>query len=256
MELMDSVSKSRCGAPWTTPSTIGQDQFRNICSDAGVPCFSKTSCTLSQHSPSRYWSCRGSVHAINLSAQRASGWREGLPSVASRRTSHQRRHILVAQALKINRSSTLEPNELERGNDDDEVCPLECVKEIYSQDELQHHLDEAGPNSLVVVDFFRTACGSCKYIEKGFMKLCKGESKDEEEGGQHHVVFLKHNVMNEYDEQSDIAEDLRIKVVPLFHFYKGGKLVDSFATRDKNRLLATIYRHTNRESEISKLSQA
>jgi thiol:disulfide interchange protein len=68
------------------------------------------------------------------------------------------------------------------------------VKEIYSQDELQHHLEEAGPNSLVVVDFYRTACGSCKYIEKGFMKLCKGESEDEEEGGQHHVVFLKHNV--------------------------------------------------------------
>ena len=52
--------------------------------------------------------------------------------------------------------------------------------------------EEAHPNSLVVVDFYRTACGSCKYILPGFVKLCK-------RSGEHAapVVFLKHNVMDE-----------------------------------------------------------
>ncbi|EFH39702.1 hypothetical protein ARALYDRAFT_916860 [Arabidopsis lyrata subsp. lyrata] len=29
------------------------------------------------------------------------------------------------------------------------------------------------------------------------------------------VIFLKHNVVDEYDEQSEVAERLRIKVIPL-----------------------------------------
>lgn len=33
----------------------------------------------------------------------------------------------MAHALKINRPSTPKQNELERGNGDDEACPLECV---------------------------------------------------------------------------------------------------------------------------------
>ena len=91
----------------------------------------------------------------------------------------------------------------------------------------------------MVVDFFRPSCGSCKYIEQGFMKLCKGS-------GDHgsSVVFLKHNVIDEYDEQSEVADRLRIKVVPLFHFYKNGVLLEAFATRDKERIIAAIQKYT------------
>ncbi|CAF2055505.1 unnamed protein product [Brassica oleracea var. botrytis] len=49
----------------------------------------------------------------------------------------------------------------------------------------------------------------------GFSKLCK-QSGDQEAP----VIFLKHNVIDEYDEQSEVAERLRIKSVSLFHFYK------------------------------------
>ena len=53
-------------------------------------------------------------------------------------------------------------------------------------------IESASPRTLVVVDFFRTACGACKYIQPGFTKLCK-------RSGDHHapVVFLKHNVIDE-----------------------------------------------------------
>ncbi|GAB2293763.1 hypothetical protein Dimus_027977 [Dionaea muscipula] len=125
--------------------------------------------------------------------------------------------------------------------EDDEVCPVECVREFKTDEEFIRILEKAKKaNSLVVVDFYRTACGSCKYIEQGFSKLCKG-SGDEAAP----VIFLKHNVMDEYDEQSEVAERLRIKVVPLFHFYKGGVLVEAFATRDKEKITKAILRYSS-----------
>ncbi|KAM0850788.1 hypothetical protein ACQ4PT_052836 [Festuca glaucescens] len=128
---------------------------------------------------------------------------------------------------------------------DDEFCPVECVTEFKTDDEFTRFLERSkATGALVVVDFFRPSCGSCKYIEQGFMKLCKG-SGDEDSP----VVFLKHNVIDEYDEQSEVADRLRIKVVPLFHFYKDGVLVESFATRDKERIIAAIAKYTSPEPE-------
>ncbi|KAL9255409.1 Thioredoxin-like 4, chloroplastic-like protein [Drosera capensis] len=123
--------------------------------------------------------------------------------------------------------------------EDDEVCPVECVREFKTDKEFLRILEKSKKtNSLVVVDFYRTACGSCKYIEQGFSKICKGFGNEEAP-----AIFLKHNVMDEYDEQSEVAKRLRIKVVPLFHFYKGGVLVESFATRDKEKIAEAINRY-------------
>ncbi|KAH7567423.1 hypothetical protein JRO89_XS07G0070300 [Xanthoceras sorbifolium] len=117
----------------------------------------------------------------------------------------------------------------------------ECVREFKTDEEFFKILERAKEmDSLVVVDFYRTSCGSCKYIEQGFAKLCKG-SGDEDAP----VIFLKHNVIDEYDEQSEVAERLRIKTVPLFHFYKNGLLLESFATRDKERIDAAILKYTS-----------
>lgn len=125
--------------------------------------------------------------------------------------------------------------------DDTDLCPVDCVREFRYNAELEEILEDAKrTDSLVVVDFYRTACGSCKYIEQGFVKLCKGAGD-----GQASVIFLKHNVMDEYEERSEVAESLKIKVVPLFHFYKDGILVDAFPTRDKNKLIAAIQKHTS-----------
>ncbi|KAE8810523.1 thioredoxin-like 4, chloroplastic [Hordeum vulgare] len=129
--------------------------------------------------------------------------------------------------------------------EDDESCPVECVTEFKTDEEFSRFLERSrATGALVVVDFFRPSCGSCKYIEQGFMKLCKGS-------GDHGspVIFLKHNVIDEYDEQSEVADRLRIKVVPLFHFYKAGVLVESFATRDKERITAAIAKYTSPQQE-------
>ncbi|XP_066331911.1 thioredoxin-like 4, chloroplastic [Miscanthus floridulus] len=129
--------------------------------------------------------------------------------------------------------------------EEEEFCPVDCVTEFKTDEEFQRHLERSkATGALVVVDFYRPSCGSCKYIEKGFIRLCKGSGDD---GAP--VVFLKHNVIDEYDEQSEVADRLRIKIVPLFHFYKDGVLVESFATRDKERILAAIRKYTSAEQE-------
>ncbi|KAJ4899579.1 hypothetical protein Rs2_13530 [Raphanus sativus] len=128
--------------------------------------------------------------------------------------------------------------------DEEDLCPVECVTEFKTDEELVRVLEKAKEtNTLVVVDFYRPSCGSCKYIEQGFSKLCK-QSGDQ----QAPVIFLKHNVIDEYDEQSEVAERLRIKSVPLFHFYKNGVLLEAFATRDKERIDASIAKYTSSES--------
>lgn len=80
--------------------------------------------------------------------------------------------------------------ELSDVDDDDELCPVDCVREFHTDEEFLTILEKAkDTNALVVVDFYRTSCGSCKYIEQGFTKICKG-SGDEDAP----VIFLKHNV--------------------------------------------------------------
>ncbi|KAH9609961.1 hypothetical protein KSS87_007109 [Heliosperma pusillum] len=151
--------------------------------------------------------------------------------------------LKVGRDVKINCVSNVRQGELiaEEDEEEDELCPAECVREFYSDDEFCRILEKAKrSNSLVVVDFYRTSCGSCKYIEQGFSKLCKASGDDDVP-----VIFLKHNVMDEYDEQSEVADRLRIKKVPLFHFYKNGVLLEAFATRDKERITEAIDKYTS-----------
>ena len=42
-----------------------------------------------------------------------------------------------------------------------------------------------------VIDFYKTSCGACRYIQPGFVKLCRASTKDPS------VMFFKHNVMDE-----------------------------------------------------------
>lgn len=97
-----------------------------------------------------------------------------------------------ARAIKINRESAVAKEEEEEDDeeDDTELCPVECVREFKSRSEFDEILRHAKrQKALVVVDFFKTACGSCRYIETGFVKLCKGAGNTDVS-----VIFLKHNV--------------------------------------------------------------
>ncbi|XP_057428388.1 thioredoxin-like 4, chloroplastic [Lotus japonicus] len=155
--------------------------------------------------------------------------------------------INIEPSIKIRgiRSVAGEYQQDEDEDEDEDVCPVECVREFKTDEEFCKILDKAKrAGSLVVVDFFRTSCGSCKYIEQGFAKLCR-------KSGNHDapVIFLKHNVIDEYDEESEVAERLRIRAVPLFHFYKDGILLEAFPTRDKARIVEAILKYSSLEAE-------
>ncbi|KAK4599417.1 hypothetical protein RGQ29_009463 [Quercus rubra] len=144
--------------------------------------------------------------------------------------------IKTLDTFRAERIRVAEGNQGELSDEDDDLCPAECVREFKTDEELSRVLEKAKEtDSLVVVDFYRPSCGSCKYIEQGFGKLCR-VSGDQDAP----VIFLKHNVIDEYDEQSEVADRLRIKSVPLFHFYKDGVLLEAFPTRDKERITAAI----------------
>ncbi|GMN35159.1 hypothetical protein TIFTF001_005125 [Ficus carica] len=154
--------------------------------------------------------------------------------------------IKLSRVTELVKTKATYENQGELSDEDEDLCPVECVREFKTDEEFFKILDKAKEtNSLVVVDFYRTSCGSCKYIEQGFAKLCRG-SGDEESA----VIFLKHNVIDEYDEQSEVAERLRIKTVPLFHFYKNGVLLEAFPTRDKERIDEAIHKYTNSGSQV------
>ena len=50
-----------------------------------------------------------------------------------------------------------------------------------------------------------------------------------------------------FEEKSEIADELKIRAVPMFCFFRGGKLVDQFATRERKRVAAAINHHAGHE---------
>lgn len=91
---------------------------------------------------------------------------------------------------RVGKMKVISNENLGESDGEDELCPVECVREFKTDEEFFKVLERAKEtDTLVVVDFYRTSCGSCKYIEQGFSKLCKGSGDRDAP-----VIFLKHNV--------------------------------------------------------------
>jgi thiol-disulfide isomerase/thioredoxin len=72
--------------------------------------------------------------------------------------------------------------------------------------------------ALVVVDFYKTSCGACKYLLPGFTKICQSAYDRSEHPN---VIFLKHNVFDdEEEEKTDLARRLHIQNVPAFKLFR------------------------------------
>jgi thiol-disulfide isomerase/thioredoxin len=72
--------------------------------------------------------------------------------------------LLMPQLLRPQQQQQQDPREVA---DSDTPCFVECVSQVKTNEEMQSALTEAGPDALVVVDFYKTACGACKYIQPG-----------------------------------------------------------------------------------------
>lgn len=167
---------------------------------------------------------------------------------------------MVSARIQVDRKLHLEKSflrqqEAERAAKEALVtCPVDCVQEVTNLPDFEKALRDAEANGeLVIVDFYNSACGACKYILPQIIKMCKrgcGEQCDVD-GHQGSVKYLKHNVRDEYDDLTDVARFYRIKMVPMFTFFMDGCRVEQMATRDRNRLAATIGRLLQRYNEVS-----
>lgn len=92
-----------------------------------------------------------------------------------------------------------------------------------------------------MVDFYSSSCGACKYLLPQVIRLCKKGCQDScsVDGGRG-LVFLKHNVRDEYDELTDLARFYAIRSVPVFTFFMNGSPIEHLVTRDKQRLQEAI----------------
>ncbi|KAF8066341.1 ENGASE2 [Scenedesmus sp. PABB004] len=129
-------------------------------------------------------------------------------------------------------------------DDDEEDCPVECVEEVFTPEQFAAALAAAGPSALVVVDFFKTACGACKFIYPGFVKLCRASAGGGGGAGAAPVMFLKHNVFDDEEEEvTALCKQYNVRSVPKFIFFKGGRELEAFSTRDKAKVAAAILKH-------------
>eukprot|EP01018_Ginkgo_biloba_P001208 Gb_34486 [translate_table: standard] len=149
-------------------------------------------------------------------------------------------------------------------------CPVHCVREVYNYRDFEKILNEAEQHNklqlwregwtmkegwnltqngegecsskeYVVVDFYNTSCGVCKYVLPQFIKLCKRECGEEcSIGDDPAVIFVKHNVRDQYDELTDLARFYSIRSVPMFSFFVDGCRVEQFPTRNRLRLENTV----------------
>eukprot|EP00892_Ulva_mutabilis_P008638 jgi/Ulvmu1/6146/UM028_0002.1 len=125
---------------------------------------------------------------------------------------------------------------------DEDTCPAECVTEIYSAQDFKQICQDAN-QALVVVDFYKTSCGACKYMMNGFFKLCKATYSADEHPD---VIFLKHNVYNdELGETTDLAQRLTIRGVPKFMLFRDMQLLEEFSTREQRHLIEAVRRHAD-----------
>jgi len=66
------------------------------------------------------------------------------------------------------------------------------------------------------------SCGTCKEVLQHCSQLCQ-ENSQQRAG----VLFLKHNIWNDFDDLTDVARMYKAKAVPSFIFLTGGAMVDS-----------------------------
>ena len=64
------------------------------------------------------------------------------------------------------------------------------------------------------------SCGVCKEVLQYCGQLCQ-ETSQQKAG----VLFLKHNIWNEFDDLTDVARMYKAKAVPGFIFLTGGAMV-------------------------------
>lgn len=87
-------------------------------------------------------------------------------------------------------------------------------------------------SKLVVVDFFATWCGPCKFIAPKLVEL--------QEKYADKVVIIKVDI----EKNLELVDHYRIQSMPTFMFFKELENVDQFSGADAEKLVEVIEKHT------------
>lgn len=104
------------------------------------------------------------------------------------------------------------------------------VQAISSYDEFKK---VTGSDKVVVVDFWATWCGPCKMISPVFEKVSDTKAGET-------IGFYKVDV----DEQSQIAQEVGVRAMPTFVFFKNGEKIETVVGADVGKLQAAIAKYS------------
>jgi len=100
------------------------------------------------------------------------------------------------------------------------------LKKIHSNEEYKEIINNT-KDKLIVIDFFATWCGPCKYIAPIFADLSEKLTN---------IAFLKVDV----DEVNEISQEEEISAMPTFLFYKNGEIVHKIVGADIDEINKTL----------------
>lgn len=91
-------------------------------------------------------------------------------------------------------------------------------------------MDKAG-SQLVVIFLYTRSCGACKQLLADFQALCEEAARM-----RTRAVFVRHNLLNEFDYWSDVSVFYRTRVVPCILFVDHGAVVKRLTLHDVRRM--------------------
>jgi thioredoxin 1 len=107
------------------------------------------------------------------------------------------------------------------------------VNPIHSKTSFSTSVVEGSADKLVVLDCFATWCGPCKVIAPEILKFSNSDTYKDK------VDFYKVDV----DEVPDVAQELGVRAMPTFMFFKNGEKVDEVVGADRRAIEAAIQKH-------------
>jgi len=104
---------------------------------------------------------------------------------------------------------------------------------VHNIASLEQFRETIAANPVVIIDAFATWCGPCKAIAPQVAKWAQEpEFKDK-------TYFAKFDV----DAVPDLAQELGIRAMPTFTFFKGGEKVDEFMGANPPALRKLLVKH-------------
>ncbi|KAJ0259190.1 Thioredoxin domain-containing protein [Hirschfeldia incana] len=125
-------------------------------------------------------------------------------------------------------SNMLGGGETDEGNESEH----RGLTKLSSSAQWQLHFNRLkDSNQLLVIDFYASWCGPCKFIEPAVIAMAVNKFTD--------VSFVKVDV----DELPDVAKEFNVDAMPTFVLVKNGKEVDRIVGAKKDELEEKVTKH-------------